>query len=181
MRILGPANCASSFRSWCLSLSKSRTRTRSSTRSLLHYAHVFPSYLVSFSDIDRTAKVRSSSFQSIILSIFNPSGPSSILYTSPSIASCVVTFVISGITSCALFYVNFYSGTNPSIISSGVNPWKRSSLPLTKGKILRMLRQQIVFASGLRSNNHFLTSLMANSTFPSTKPTQKEWLIGARI
>ena len=134
-----------------------------------------------FSDIDRIAKVRCSSLLSIILSILNPSGPSSISYISPRVASRVVSFVMSGITLYALFCVIFYSGTNPRIITAGVNPWRRTSLPFTEGKILGMLRLQIVFAPGSRSNTYFLTWLMTNWTFLSTKPAEKEWLIGARI
>ena len=174
VRILGPIQRASNFRPWCLSLSKSRTRTKSPTLGWVHCARVFPSSRVWFSDIDLTAKVRCSSRLSTNLSILNPSFNS-------SISLCKASAMGPGTTSGVFPYTTLHFGTKPSIISAGVKPCKRTSLPLTDGRISGILRPQIVLALGPLSNTHFLTWLMTNCIFLSTKLTEEGWLIRARI
>lgn len=155
MRILGPIQRASSFRPWCLSLSKSRIRTKSPTGGWVHCACVFPACQVWFSDIDLTAKVRRWFFLSNNLSILNSSGLSSISSISSCKASSINPRGTHGVSLCV--FVTLHSGTKPSIISAGVKPCRRTSLPLTDGRISGMLRLQIVFAPGLLSNTYFLT------------------------
>lgn len=179
--ILGPIHRVSSFRSWCLSLSKSRTRTKSLTRGFVHRARIFFSRLVWFSNIDQTAKACCYSFLSIILSILNLYGPSFSSSTSLSVASCIIPGVLADINSCTFLFVTFHLGTYPSIISEGVKRWRWTNWPFIEGTILGILRSQIVFAAGPWFSIHFFTWPMTNSTFFSTKLTEKEWLIGAQI
>ena len=100
MKILGLIHRASSFQPWSLSLWKSQTKTESLTQNFVYLARNFYSFLVWFSDIDRTAKARCFFFLSIILSIFNLSCSSCGSSTCPGMAFCIILSVSAGINSC---------------------------------------------------------------------------------
>ena len=129
IRILCLNHCISNFYLWCLSHSKSYTKTRSPTQDLIYYACVFFSYLVWFFNINRTVKVCYFSLLSTIHSIIKPSAPSFNTFISLNIAFCI------GV----LLSVNFHLGIYLSMISKRVKLYRQTSQQFIKEMILGIL------------------------------------------
>lgn len=144
IRILELIQCISNFWLWCLSLSKSQTRTKFPTCGWVHYAQVFPSCWVWFFDIDLTTKVCYFSFPPTSLSILSPFRLFSTTSTFSNKVSSIILDVIF-VVSLYVFMI-FDFGTNPSIISAEIKSCRQISLPLIGSRILGMFCCQLVFA-----------------------------------